>query len=1123
MAKQFPRIHSLSTVGIQHHFHTDYAFHPFRTDFSGDSGVGKSMVADMLQLIFVGSEFLSATEGTDERPAKTMPVGRYGYVFVNVEVDTLKFIVLGMFISTATINPDPFIIHGGYNKDEFIPLQTPISHQDILNGEIVEDIDAVSRRLDGRCKCQRIAQKTYHEYLMDHELLPLQINDNKHLKNYAQILRSFARGRDFKYDSESLKYFFFDDQVEKNIHEDFQNRLDNIEADLVGHKRHKETLQIVSAKEDDLKKLKNLQQKKHDAEIELYKAKSVFHFRNIKNKKDEISRNQDRIKNAIARITNIRISNLEEDIRKNELTCSEIEEHLITIQNSEIKLKELEAAESIFKTKLGEIVSENVKLNLIEKVQESNIIKHIEQLYREIRIVELWIEKYHSIENVKDAFYTQLDNQEKRNEIKDFEKALHRQNLMEVFLHSEWVAEGDIEKSYLKKIEEIDSEIKRQQALSKFADTSNPHSLSSWALKNRRALNKEQESVLVYFKDLTQQKPERIDEGVKYLPSPEQLFYHLEFEKNEKDEKNGFWIKLNGIHEFIPYVKTQFFDTSDIYELENYFAKNYNKSKKELERLEQEQKHLIALKTLLNNIGNDVLIKYREKEKIERFTVDVDLEKTKTEFESLCSHYFFANEIKKWKSKIDEQLSISSKSEQIKEQITKELGHIAVFISHNNLQVESTCEEIKRALLELKNSKRQEIKNLKRHLYWYQKIVNPENNIVAKNESNELAERKVAKQNIKRILPEIKREESEFSRYILKYENLSNEKLNIDLNRCKNQYYNPDNEDSTLSKINGLFRIRYDDIVDKYVHPASKIRFKNSEDYISLAKEILPEVFARRIINDETEILHEIKEYLNEITDKYTEFSDVKLNILKEIFTDVRDESINYLTEIAEISNYFSQNDCQISQGIRLSINHKLSDVYPIEWINKFIDRLEEKATYTDLFESLGEKISIEEMMREAYIQCGGKKRKIEIKHLLNPKSYFNIEFSMRKSDGTKNSGSTGQTYAAIALLCIARLSLIERKAKGKKIAKGLRIMPIDETENIGSNFSMLEKIAQDNDYQLVVISRHPLDDNSKMGRYQYMLNGQVDGGKIGTFAIFNEGEQVVEHMSPNSTLVENE
>jgi len=221
MAKQLPRIHSLSTVGIQHHFHTDYLFHSFRTDFSGDSGVGKSMIADMLQLIFVGSEFLSATEGTGERPANKMPIGRYGYVFINVEVEIYKYIVLGMFISTATINPAPFIIQGGYGKDAYTPLQSPISYRDILNGDIVEDIDTVSRRLEDQFNCQMVTQKAYHDYLMEHDLLPIQITDKTRLKNYARILRSFARGRDFKHDSESLKYFFFDDKKETEIHEDF--------------------------------------------------------------------------------------------------------------------------------------------------------------------------------------------------------------------------------------------------------------------------------------------------------------------------------------------------------------------------------------------------------------------------------------------------------------------------------------------------------------------------------------------------------------------------------------------------------------------------------------------------------------------------------------------------------------------------------------------------------------------------------------------------------------------------------------------------------------------------------------------------------------------------------------
>ena len=48
--KKYPRIYSLSTVGVIHHQENDYIFHPFRTDFIGDSGSGKSIIADLLQL-----------------------------------------------------------------------------------------------------------------------------------------------------------------------------------------------------------------------------------------------------------------------------------------------------------------------------------------------------------------------------------------------------------------------------------------------------------------------------------------------------------------------------------------------------------------------------------------------------------------------------------------------------------------------------------------------------------------------------------------------------------------------------------------------------------------------------------------------------------------------------------------------------------------------------------------------------------------------------------------------------------------------------------------------------------------------------------------------------------------
>lgn len=66
--KKYPRIYSLSTIGIIHHQKNDYIFHPYCTDFIGDSDSGKSIIADLLQLIFVGSSvFRSATIPVKDR------------------------------------------------------------------------------------------------------------------------------------------------------------------------------------------------------------------------------------------------------------------------------------------------------------------------------------------------------------------------------------------------------------------------------------------------------------------------------------------------------------------------------------------------------------------------------------------------------------------------------------------------------------------------------------------------------------------------------------------------------------------------------------------------------------------------------------------------------------------------------------------------------------------------------------------------------------------------------------------------------------------------------------------------------------------------------------------------
>lgn len=61
--KNYPRIYSLSTLGLIHHYENDYLFHNMRTDFVGDSGSGKSIIADLLQLILPAPKCLNQLPG----------------------------------------------------------------------------------------------------------------------------------------------------------------------------------------------------------------------------------------------------------------------------------------------------------------------------------------------------------------------------------------------------------------------------------------------------------------------------------------------------------------------------------------------------------------------------------------------------------------------------------------------------------------------------------------------------------------------------------------------------------------------------------------------------------------------------------------------------------------------------------------------------------------------------------------------------------------------------------------------------------------------------------------------------------------------------------------------------
>ena len=151
--KKYPRIYSLSTVGIIHHQENDYIFHPARTDFIGDSGSGKSIIADLLQLIFVGaSAFRSATipvQGKREpdglvlrSPGKSLD---YGYAFVNIEVADGQFITAGAYLESTSKATRPFVVQAGLaiEQGEFTPMTKPLYAADFLDDECIIPLEDI--------------------------------------------------------------------------------------------------------------------------------------------------------------------------------------------------------------------------------------------------------------------------------------------------------------------------------------------------------------------------------------------------------------------------------------------------------------------------------------------------------------------------------------------------------------------------------------------------------------------------------------------------------------------------------------------------------------------------------------------------------------------------------------------------------------------------------------------------------------------------------------------------------------------------------------------------------------------------------------------------------------------
>lgn len=1098
--KNYPRIYSLSTIGIRSHYDCNYIFHPFRTDFVGDSGVGKSVVADILQLIFVGEgEFEPATESTEERTVKGLAINKHGYVFLNVEVDPNQYLVFGMYIGSTV---EPFILQEGYSWDAPTYLSQPFTYEQLIFNGTVYDIDETVNRIKDY-HCEKFPIKKYHEYLYEYKILPIDLRNALNLKNYAQILRSLSRGKGFSLNTENLKKFFFGDEQVTEIYEEFKQNLSGLKKDLTNYQKDKKSLDEAEVKKERLYELKEKKDEQEKAEKEYRISQCIFHHQKITNLNKEISnlKNQVTLKTTEVSILNRILKEKEEEILKKEM--SDIEDK---IKRFNIIRKELQDAENDILSYLKKLESAKQKYpNLMDD-------------FSKVETVDKWLIAYNNnYEALKQAHTEQHKNKEQRSQLQNITSKLKHENQWNLFQDFEFQKNSSIAKSKMdEQKESLIEEISQLSALKKISDIHNPKTLGYWVVNNIGCLTHEQESLLLHFQDLPKEKPSDYKGKSRYLPFPEKLF--LKPELLEKTEK-GFWIEFKGIREFVEYVHHPLFDKGSKQEIVDLFEQMHADAEENIQEFAATLEQTKKLEQLLNQIGFENIELFEKKTEIERFNQDKDLLRVSpTDFEIYLQIYFNVDEIKLLHKELKEYADLSKIAEGIKSAHKHSITEFTTYLaSQGYLAIANDTDQISQEFTNLLLSKQKAVETKNQEIKHYPKFVNSSISIEIENDSRRMnlaqLQECISGKNIdiegknQKILEnetDLKFEIHNYTQAKLDYEALfvnqkfdmaNYEKKDIDLNETKNNW--------SIKK--GLYESKYTELVKVFVDESIKEMINESLDFRKLAKTILNDALADKLLTSDADVFEQLAVYIARLTEKNLQFSELKIKILRSILKRIKQIYNEFAGIIDDINKFLRSDDKRISQGYTMNLIWEKSARFSMTWIDEFLRNFEESINHIGLFKVLSTHTSITDMMVKAYTECGGFSSNVSLRQLLNPLQYFDIRCPMTNDFGDKNIGSTGQTYAAIALLCLARLSVVTKNNQ-RDNPKGLRYMSIDEAEGIGSNYSMLAKIAEKFDYQIITQSIEPLEQDEEGAQYLYILTGNSPRNeKIGTFAVFND------------------
>jgi DNA repair protein SbcC/Rad50 len=1128
----YPSIFSLTTIGLRNHYNQDYLFHPQRTDFTGDNGVGKSIIADVMQLILVGrsSMWRAGTDGTDDkkRQVRTMPLddpnNPFAYAFLNVQRGESEFVVIGVYIPTNKAAVRPFIIHRNTNNDGTLyNLDTPLLCEDFLIDNRIPDHKELeknfaSQGINFQSFYHSEEVREYHSILYKNKILPYDLSADNTLKMFAEVVQSFSRAKTLNINkSKSLKDFLF--SKDKSVYENYLSEKDRLvhyiqDYNAAEHKR----IQLIK-KQTSLTRLETFLQKKNNSHFDWLLCDTALAFQKKQRTEAEIASLEKQVNELNSQLESLNksISKLDEAISNNEKERDEKQNNVNILSQLIGKKAQKQAVESSLGEKAAKLQESREQLmttqNRIEELKSSldekneqlpELQQHEEYWQKEyeklkdqeqaLRPLEQLVEKYGDLNSIRFKIQEQQTLSERR---KKFDK-LKNIEQFEAFEKSEWAKDFEAgEQFYLQQSAELPKKIEQLNELIGIYEQKNPDSVFDWALNRKQAFTAEEEAVIMHLKDVSTKKLDA-KTGNRFVLSVDNLLQHVE------KADGGVWLQLGELREFIPYPEKRLLEKPE------HFAEVIEKDKAQLQEklqsLKNELNQLHELKKSLSGLGfsKEYLNIYKEKEELLSFRPDEELP-SMYEFDKLLENQFLYQERKSLRTKLQEAQKQWSeffrkrdKTEETINQLLREhkdavekVGQLTETVvrlegehAQQRIQLDELASEIEKLSNQLTADVAEEnydkvsaqlksaVEKLREKVEADKKL-----SISKRMEANTVDQKRATLQG---SLTE-KHKTFSFLKYRFEEKATAFEKYTdepFDEKLAPSQLNDQLIEEKELTKNKSLeaYRSEFNQLRSAFPESEKSPEVEANEyDYETLERILLGERIKHKT-NISTE-LDQLNEEMKEIAKKQIRF-------VADVFKDVEREYNKCKRIVARLNAFFESQS--ISKDFHVRVEFEADKNLHIDWI----EQLRKQANFLNI-ESDGGLFFNDHVRPEVIIENIAKKHcdlpEIDIQTLVDAKNYFNLEVSLLDAEKKKYGGSTGQAYMVLALLCIGRLSIVEEP--GEEMRAGIRFIIIEELANLDdTNFGIFPKIAQNFGYQLITMTPKPYGSVTEDGWYLHML-----------------------------------